>query len=215
MPAEVVEFVEQPKFFPGAKRRVNLESWVPLMNSQDEKRVRFDFDMPLTGESFDGMPAFAGSAFESMNKENSVEKKSTLDIELEGIAIEFFATDSSKRRHNMLTSATLRSFYLERDGEGVVHLHFSTTVRRDEELSIWAHKYEGATMWLEFTATQPSLVAPKNDNQMKLGEQPEEDEEPRQSKEAKRAVDQLPVSKAKREEIAKREGKPRGFVRPN
>lgn len=210
MPAEVAEFREQPKFFPGAKRRAMLEAWTPLMNAQDEKRVRFDFAMPLTGETFNGMPAFVGSAFESMNKEDSVEKKSTLDIELEGITIEMFATDKSPRRHNMLTAATLRSFSLERDGEGMVHLHFSTTVKRDEDLAVWAHKYEGATMWIEFTATQPSLSAPANGNgQMKLGETA-----PLQSKEAKKAVDEIPVSRTKKEETAKKEGKPRGFTAP-
>jgi hypothetical protein len=211
----VAEFKPQPSFFPNAKRRITLDGWTPLMNSQDEKRVRFDFDMPLTGESFLGMPGFIGGAFESMNKEDSVEKKSTLELELEGITVEFFATDKSPRRHNMLTATTLRSFYLERDGEGLVHLHFSITVRRDEDLVIWAHKYEGATMWIEFTATQPSLVAPKDEKQMKLGDKPEvDDDTTKQSKEAKKAVDEIHVPRARKEEIAKKEGKPRGFTGP-
>lgn len=218
MATQQVEFKPQPQFFPGSKRKIVLEGWTPLMNAQDEKRVRFDFDMPLTGETFTGMPAFVGSAFESMNKEDSVEKNSTLEIELEGITIEAFATETSARRHNLLTATTLRKFYLERDGEGMVHLHFSTTVRRDEELVSWAHKYEGATMWLRFEATQPSLTAPaKDEKQMKLGEAKQDtpaDDAPKQSAEAKRAVDSMPVSKAKREEIAKKEGKPRGFVAP-
>ncbi|MGH9522217.1 MAG: hypothetical protein ACRD3E_06770, partial [Terriglobales bacterium] len=75
--AAATEFKEQPKFFPGSKRKLTLDGWTPLMNGQDEKRVRLDYAMPLTGETFVGMPAFIGSAFESMNKENSVEKKST------------------------------------------------------------------------------------------------------------------------------------------
>lgn len=172
MPDVMTEVKPQPKFFPGSKRKLSLEDIGFKMNNESEKRIRLDFAMPLTGETFTGMPAFIGAPFESMNKEDSVESKSTLTAELEGITAEFFATDKSPRRHQMLTATTLRSFYLDRDEEGVVTLHFSVTVTRDEELVVWAHKYQGATMWAAFEATQPSLKAPvADDKQMNLGEQ--------------------------------------------
>lgn len=209
---ESTELKPQPAFFPGSKRKLVLEDWAPKMNNESEKRIRLDFAMQLTGENVVGMPSCIGQPFESMSKEDSADSKTILSTELEGITIEFWATETSKQRALLLTACTLRSFYLTRDEDSTVSLRFNTTVPRDQVVVLWAHDNQGSTMWAGFTATQPSLKAPAPEKQMKLGEKSEPvaplDED------RKKAVEEAPLSRAAKEKEAKETGKPRGFTRP-
>ena len=58
------------EFFPKQRRKLDLVDYDPLLNAQSEKRFRFDFIMPLTGQSFNGMPDFVSEGFGKMEVEN-------------------------------------------------------------------------------------------------------------------------------------------------
>lgn len=181
-------------FFPGARRRVELEDWRPLMNEQGDRRIRLDLLMPLTGQAILGMPTFVSAAYERMDVEDSAIKDVDLFTELEGITVEGYATDQSKplelewgvgldeaeaqakeaKRKLLLTGCTLRSFKLvrvTRDKMAIVALRLSVSTKSDVALVIWAHRYHGATFWAEFTATQGEIGdKPSEEAQMELGD---------------------------------------------
>lgn len=162
------------QFFPGVRRKIELADWVPLLNEQDERRIRFDLVMPLTGQSYAAMPSFVAPAYEQMEKEGSSIKDSDLLTSIEDITLELYATDQSgplevewgigldeteakekeKKRKLLLTHCTLRNFKLIRIKRGEdqeVALRFSTTTRSTRGLAAWAHDYNGKTMWGEFS----------------------------------------------------------------
>lgn len=162
------------QFFPGVRRKIELADWVPLLNEQDERRIRFDLVMPLTGQSYAGMPSFVGPAYEQMEKEGSAIKDSDLLTAIEDVTLEFYATDQSgplevewgvglneaeaeqreRKRKLLLTHCTLRNFKLIRVKRGEdqeVALKFSITTRSTRGLAAWAHDYNGKTMWGVFS----------------------------------------------------------------
>lgn len=186
---------QQISFFPGNRRKVELEDWQPLLNAQDEKRVRLDILMPLTGEPVIGMPEWLSPAYQTMTRKGSVEKDIPITTEIEACTFEGFSTEGSKRnieidkggldltkeemghRNVLIPGATLRNFKLvrvTRNEQGIVALKFSITFKADSGLVLWAHKYHGGTFWASFVVTQPTLdLGTQDDKQMKLGESSE------------------------------------------
>lgn len=212
---------QQISFFPGNRRRVELEDWQPLLNSQDEKRVRLDILMPLTGEPVVGMPEWLSPAYQTMTRKGSVEKDIPITTEIEGCTFEGFSTEGSKRnieidkggldlskeemghRNVLIPGATLRNFKLvrvNRNDQGIVALKFSTTFKADAGLVLWALQYHGATFWASFVVTQATLdLTPKDDKQMKLGEvSPEQSE-----KNVKEFFDKDKATKAAQKAVTK------------
>jgi hypothetical protein len=181
--------IEATTFFPGNRRRLELEDWQPLLNEQSEKRVRLDLLMPLTGQPFLGLPDYIGQPYERMDQENSATLEVKLDGDLEGITVETFSTDSAQfpiessreglemtpedlgRRHILLPASTLRNFKLlriTRNKQPLVALKFSLTTKADPALVLWAYRYHGANFWAVFTETEPELKGPKGGDQMQL-----------------------------------------------
>jgi hypothetical protein len=177
------------KFFPEQRRKIELQSWAELLNSQSEKRIRFDFQMPLSGQNLLGMPDFIGRGFEIMELQDSHEKQIPIDVELENVHFEAFSTDTCKkaipiealglnlddekkqlgRSYLKFSNSTIRNFKIVRVKDGVA-LEFNITVKSDAGLCLWAHHYHGATFWGVFSEAQ--MVVPQKDdpNQMALGE---------------------------------------------
>lgn len=162
------------EFFPGQRRKIELDDFVPLRNEQDEKRIRFDFLMPITGQSYVAMPQFVSPAYEEMEREGSAIKDSDLLTIVDDVTLELYATDQSgplevewgigldeaeqdardRKRKLLLTRCTLRNFKLlriKRGEDSVVALKFSVTTRSTRGLAAWAHDYNGKTMWGEFS----------------------------------------------------------------
>jgi hypothetical protein len=161
-------------FFPAQRRKIELDDWVPLRNEQDEKRIRFDLLMPLTGQSYVAMPSFVAPSYEQMESEESAVKDSDLVTIIEDVTLELYATDQSgtlevewgvgldeaeaqakeQKRKLQLTRCTLRNFKLvrvKRGEDSLVALRFSVTTRSTRGLAAWAHDYNGKTMWGEFS----------------------------------------------------------------
>lgn len=162
------------EFFPGQRRKLEIADWQPLRNEQDEKRIRFDLLMPLTGQSYVAMPLFLGPSYEQMEKEGSAVKDTDILTQIEDVTLELYATDQSgplevdwgigldeaeaeardRKRKLLLTRCTLRNFKLvrvKRGEDNLVAVKFSVTTRSTRGLAAWAHEYNGKTLWCEFS----------------------------------------------------------------
>jgi hypothetical protein len=162
------------EFFPGQRRKLEIADWQPLRNEQDEKRIRFDLLMPLTGQSYNQMPAFLAPSYEKMELEGSAIKDTDLLTQIEDVTLELYATDQSgplevdwgvgldeaeaesrdRKRKLLLTRCTLRNFKVLRVKRGqdeIVAVKFNLTTRSTRGLAAWAHEYNGKTLWCEFS----------------------------------------------------------------
>jgi hypothetical protein len=162
------------EFFPGQRRKLEIADWQPLRNEQDEKRIRFDLLMPLTGQPYLSMPTFLSPSYEKMELEGSAIKDTDLLTQIEDVTLELYATDQSgplevdwgvgldeaeaeardRKRKLLLTTCTLRNFKVVRVKRGedqIVAVKFSVTTRSTRGLAAWAHDYNGKTLWCEFS----------------------------------------------------------------
>jgi hypothetical protein len=150
-----------PQFFPNQRRRVELHSWRPLLNSQGEKRIRFDMFLPLSGESFVGIPQFLQESHSSMEKEDSAIGGIDFPVEFDDFTVEFRATSTSAAPLQLpgggrllLSHCHLAKFNLARipeDHVSLVVLNFQLSCPSTAALAAWAHDANGDTMWGEFT----------------------------------------------------------------
>jgi hypothetical protein len=162
------------EFFQGQRRKLEIADWQPLRNEQDEKRIRFDLLMPLTGQPYLAMPTFLAPAYEQMEVETSAIKDTDILTQIDDVTLELYATDQSgplevdwgigldeaeaeardRKRKLLLTRCTLRNFKLVRVKRGedtLVAVKFSVTTRSTRGLAAWAHEYNGKTLWCEFS----------------------------------------------------------------
>jgi hypothetical protein len=160
---------------------VELNDWDPLYDRQQgDKRIKLDLIMPITGQVMLALPDFVTPGYERMDVENSAIDEIDLRTEIEGITVEIYHTHESgpmevewgkgldeaeaeaadRKRKLMLTACTLKGFKLvrvNREKQSLVALSFSINTKRDTLLVVWAHKYQGATFWAEFSATKQEL----------------------------------------------------------
>lgn len=158
------------QFFPAYRRRLKLEGWKPKLNTQSEKRVMFHFCMPITGEPFEGFPAFLSRGFEAVEKTDSSGVFKS-DIILEGMALEYFDTDKSKERIQRAIGVTLQGLELsrERDGESYITvLRFEYTVPWFKGLWKFLDTYWGMDLFCEFEASSDWSPEHEPTEQMKL-----------------------------------------------
>jgi hypothetical protein len=168
---------EDPRasFFPKRRVRVELSDWKPKHNSEDEKRIRLDFMLPLIDENREGMmPSWAMEPLLSMEREDSKQTDAGLDVTLESVTVELFDTSKSPGRSMLLASATLQGFVIKRitrDKQTFPALLFNCNVKRDWNLLRWADKYECCYLWSEFTPTGPEKASvPAPGVQMTIGD---------------------------------------------
>ncbi len=151
-------------FFPQRKIRVQLEDWGRKKNSEDEKRLRLDFIIPLVDEARDGViPGWIIDPLNAMENPASKQKDAHFDTVLDSVTLEFWDTPSSPNRTLLLTAATLNAFSLKRteiDGRTYRALHFSVNYIRHVCLN-WADKYEDCWVWMEATISGAADVPSK------------------------------------------------------
>lgn len=150
-------------FFPKRRVRVELTDWAPKRNTQGEKRVRLDFTIPLIDEARNGeIPAWLLRPLDAMEVPESVQNKTKLEVELDGVTIELFDTPKAARRTELFTAATLTDFFLvqvTRDKQSYPALTFCVNVPRAGLLE-FCDKYEECWLWTTFTPVDASKISP-------------------------------------------------------
>jgi hypothetical protein len=155
------------QFFPGQKRRLKLENVALKRNTQNEKRIKLDFSMPLTGQSESGMPTPVAKAFEAVAQIDNGIIGTALAVRVEAQTIEFYPHDEKNGKVVLqLNNAELQSLTVSRPDtdqakkRDEVTLYFTTTVPASRKIFDWAYDHIGCEMFAVFTASQPQLEMP-------------------------------------------------------
>jgi hypothetical protein len=186
------------EFFPRQRRRTTLKDWSPKHNNEDEKRIRLNFLIVLSG-NITGIPDFVNDGFVAIEKEGARIGKVCFETELEGVTLDIYETPEANKKTLLLPAATLRQFTLLRKDEKTV-LAFNTTVPRSKDLLHFADKYEDCDMFIAFDATQAKLVFTSDEddpNQTKLGfkdKDPDEEEDDTEDKEVEKVAKNFGVN---------------------
>ena len=152
--------MESVTFFPGANRRVTLGS--PTKQCSNG-RIVFAVQMPLTGESFAGLPDWVGSGFEAVSKnfmEVNPEVQEVSDLALafsnDAPKGELFAPPSAK-----LPGASLKGFKIVRAGEPddpEIELHFKAYGPFTRDFWAWIGEMAGQEVYMAFPSTVGGTV---------------------------------------------------------
>lgn len=185
------------EFFNGQRRRVTFVDWAPKHNTEDEKRMLMKFSIVLAGQSITGFPEFINDAFVAIEKQGNPITSIELETEVEGVTLEFYDTDTSRKRIRVISAATIRKFSLERRN-GETFIQFSSTVPRPLDVYEFLHVYESKDVFIQFDATQAKLVFPGDEEKQdklfdKAAPVEEEDEE---EKEVRKVAKNFGVEKA-------------------
>ena len=175
-------------FFEGHRRKCFLVQWIQHCNRAGVSTIKLDMRLPLLNQSLIGMNDEIGEPFGLMAKNDSKTERSAINVEIEGMTLDIFSTDTSKDHWVSTTGAKLMKLYLATVGEGEkkeVNLHMAIYVPFTKEMMEWAsihlHKdfyietvYSNSESKLAFaTADETELV----DDDTEDGESPEEGED--------------------------------------
>jgi hypothetical protein len=149
-------------FFNSDKRLVTLTDVKPKLNTEKEKRIRFDFQMPLTAEALQVAPKPVTEAFYAVAKDGGGMVGAVLAQEIEGLTVRFFSTGKTLAAALTLTGCTIRQLEVTRPekgeiNEGDIQLGFHMNIPASREAWDWAYRHYGNDVFLACEETQPSL----------------------------------------------------------
>lgn len=152
--------MEQPNFFHGANRRVTIGS--PTKQCSNG-RIVFPIKMPLTGESFVGMPDWVGTGYTAVSQnftEVDPEVQQISDITLafsnDKPAGELFQPPSAK-----VPGAELKGFKIKRTedpDDPNVELHFKAFAPFTRDFWEWVGQMAGKEVYMAFPSTMAGTV---------------------------------------------------------
>jgi hypothetical protein len=128
-------------FFEGHRRKCFLVQWIQHCNRAGVSTIKMDMRLPLLGPVLIGMNQEIGEPFSLMAKLDSKTERSAINVEIEGMSLDIFSTDSSKDHWVSTTGAKLMKLYLATVGEGEkkeVNLHMAVYVPFTKEMMEWA-----------------------------------------------------------------------------
>lgn len=162
-------------FFEGERRKATLVRWEHLVNQAGEPRIKLTLEVPLLNESVLGINGPVSDQFILMAKEDSQVKRANLDLYCEGMTVETWTTNESKRRNVMCTGASFHNFFIQSEGEGEkrkVHLYVVVYVSANEQWRDWAWEHRGGEFHLSAEYSQSELDFADD------ADEPDEDEAP-------------------------------------
>lgn len=127
--------------FEGHRRKAFLVSWIQLCNKAGVSSLKMDLRLPLLNLALMGINTEINEPFMLMAKKESKTDRSVINIELEGMTLEIFSTDTSKERWVYSTGVKFLKFYLASTGEEdkkEVNLHLVAYMPFSKEMMEWA-----------------------------------------------------------------------------
>lgn len=105
-------------FFPGVRRKFTLLDYRQLKTKADEKRKKLSISGELGPDnSLVGMPSFIGDPYDLLARgELAGDYAVDRNLKLEGMTLEVWATDISKKRTLLLTGCTFKKFAIVKEG---------------------------------------------------------------------------------------------------
>jgi hypothetical protein len=133
------------------------------VNAQNEKRIKLDFEMPLTDDNAALAPEQVVAALDAVSQLPHGIIESAICTEFEGQTIEFYPHPDHHAPQITIQNATVRKLLVyrptpEEGATNAVYLQFTMTVKSDIELLTWAYKNLKATTFAQFHQTQPELA---------------------------------------------------------
>jgi hypothetical protein len=137
-------------FFPGVRKYLYLDNYVPLRGRGDKdgdgalSQKKLMLAMELTGEAATGMPGWVGNAIDFIAEDDTGAGRVTFNKSrtMPGMTIEVYATADTKERALLLTACEFAKFTLEREGlEEKTKFWLSWQVRCADPLQLhqWLH----------------------------------------------------------------------------
>lgn len=148
--------------FEGRRRRASLNAWTHLRSSAPESksRIKLELRLPLLNESLVGMNGPVSDAFTVMAKDDSTIERTNLGVHLEGMTLEFFATDGAKSPAVSSTGVKMLKLALIAAGEGekrTIDLSITAYVPASIQLRDWAWEHLHADFHLEAVYSQSEM----------------------------------------------------------
>jgi len=144
-------------FFEG-RRELEFGDFNSLRTNGNERRVKIQMRIPISNHSMVGMPSWVSQGHEIVVKDKSFYTKAICkDVRMEGMSIEFFSTDTVKRKMRTLNGVTMDKFSVERvgkDDKAQTYLNFIIYCPCSLEIIQWCYETQGATVFAEFDTTQ-------------------------------------------------------------
>ena len=105
-------------FFEGRRRKAFLVAWSHLRTKAGESRIKLELRLPLLNEPVLGISEAIHEAYSVMAKEESRIDRTSLNVELVGMTLEAFSTDTVKPRAVSSTGVRMTKLALAQAGEG-------------------------------------------------------------------------------------------------
>ena len=147
-------------FFNGNRRAANLNAWTHLKTKAGEDQIKLDVRLPLLNQNLKGMDGAIGEAFAVMAKDESKIERTSLNVELDGMTLDIFATDESKRRAVSSTGVRMQKLALVATGEAEkreLDLHMVAYIPASLDIRDWAWGHLHKSFWLEAVYSQSEL----------------------------------------------------------
>lgn len=211
----------ETEFFTGEKCMLTLMDVKPKLNQQADKRIRFDFSMPLTAEILKSAPRDVKDAFYAVAKGGAHLNPIGISAEFEGVIVSIFDTPQTKAARLELDNCTLKQLEVARPenklnlDDGDVRLSFHMNVPASKDSWLWGFSCYGSDLCAVFEEMQPvfpqikaaepngdgqgilSMEKQENQNTIATAE-PDADSMPHQGKTQKRAVAKIKTAKKRK-----------------
>ena len=169
-------------FFEGHRRKCFLIQWIQHCNRAGVSTIKLDMRLPLLGPTLIGMNQEIGEPFSLMAKVDSKTERSAINVEIEGMTLDIFSTDTSKDHWVSTTGAKLMKLSLATVGEGEkkeVNLHMAIYVPFTKEMMEWASIHLHKDFYIETVySNSESKLAFATADETEFVDEEAEDESP-------------------------------------
>jgi len=148
------------KFFTGRRIRAHIHTKAPKRNKKGDRQVVILFRVTLNGDTVRSAPDVVKWAYEGVKTKS--EDHIGIKKEIEGVNVEFFQLEESKRSNLKLKTLYLSKLVVKEisSGKGDISivLTFQSEYEWDEVIWRWLGDSFGTEVFLEFDAAQATLL---------------------------------------------------------
>ena len=180
------------QLFEGHRRKASLVAWTHLRTKAGESRIKMELRLPLLNESTIGLNDVMAEAFNLMAKDESKINRTSLNVEMEGMTLEFYSVEMTKERSALSTGVKFQKFALVSAGEGekkTLDLSMVAYLPASIQLRDWAWDNLHSTFFLESVYSQSEMDFLSEDDSVEDdSEDPDEEEDELEGQERRRAA---------------------------